>query len=355
MSKKLENISLDAIKASVKTQVREAINEEALASYTEAAKAAKEKGADSPFPPLVIFRDKETNTDWLGDGFHRRKALKAAGFEATEVEVKEGNEQDAFLYGVKANAEHGVRLTTADYVGILNTILDFPGNESLPNTDLAKLIGKSEFFVRKNRPAAKDDKSKRVVSKNGKKQKVDASAIGAGKGTGKKAAKKAAKATKKAPKKGNATPDADAAGKSKEKQDDKTDKSINRIVAAIDGKGFDGAKFREGVKSGAITVSAADLRVWSESSDARILAAAPLVLNQKWTPRQAYAFLDVVVSTKTRIEHLVNATVSAQGKAVLENLEDVAGFKVLIIPDTYEITRNYQEGTFNVAPKKAAK
>lgn len=350
MSKALvQSIALELLNASVKTQVREQISEEAVKNYTEVAKEAKSKGADSPFPDLVAFKD-EAGKLWLSDGFHRKKALKAAGFTETKVEIHTGNEQDAFLYGLSQNSKHGVRLTTADYKHALEKVLSFPGNETLSNVELGKLIGKSEFFVRQNRPAAKDDKSKRQVNKGGKKITVDASGIGTGKGGGKKG-KNAAKKAEKAANSEGAPQTPDQKSDASAKRDDALDRAITKIANQVSSVGFDALKFKNSIADGSLPVSSADLRKWSETSDARIKQIAPLVINLRWTVGKAIAFIDKVVDSETKIDHLVNLTVVAQGKPVVEVVNDVAGFKVVIVPGDFDTVRNLQDGSVTITPK----
>jgi hypothetical protein len=73
---------------------------------------AEEMLGGATFPPVVVFFD---GTDyWLGDGFHRHAAAKKIERATIAAEVREGTARDAVLYGVGANATHGLRRTQAD-------------------------------------------------------------------------------------------------------------------------------------------------------------------------------------------------------------------------------------------------
>jgi hypothetical protein len=64
------------------------------------------------FPPVIVFFD-GTNV-WLADGFHRVEAARKAGRTMIDAEVRHGNARDAILFGVGANATHGLPRTQAD-------------------------------------------------------------------------------------------------------------------------------------------------------------------------------------------------------------------------------------------------
>lgn len=64
------------------------------------------------FPPVVAFYDGADY--WLGDGFHRVEAARKIESETIVADVRQGTARDAVLYGVGANASHGLRRTHAD-------------------------------------------------------------------------------------------------------------------------------------------------------------------------------------------------------------------------------------------------
>lgn len=87
-------------------QMRVEMRPETVADY------ADDMLAGATFPPVVVYFD---GTDhWLADGFHRIEAARKIGHETIEAEIKEGSARDAILYGIGANASHGLRRSQAD-------------------------------------------------------------------------------------------------------------------------------------------------------------------------------------------------------------------------------------------------
>jgi hypothetical protein len=76
------------------------------------------------FPPVVVFHD--GSDFWLGDGFHRVEAKRKIGHETIDAEIKEGSARDAILYGIGANAAHGLRRTQADKRRAVERLLKDP-------------------------------------------------------------------------------------------------------------------------------------------------------------------------------------------------------------------------------------
>src|SRR5262249_47223100 len=76
------------------------------------------------FPPVVVFYD---GADfWLGEGYHRVAAARKIGHDTITAEIKEGSSRDAILYGVGANATHGLRRTQADKRRAVEKLLKDP-------------------------------------------------------------------------------------------------------------------------------------------------------------------------------------------------------------------------------------
>lgn len=88
------------------TQPRAQLYSEVVAEYVE----DMEKGAE--FPPVTVFFDGKEY--WLADGFHRVQAKEATGAKEIKADVHLGENRDAVLYAVGANASHGLRRTNAD-------------------------------------------------------------------------------------------------------------------------------------------------------------------------------------------------------------------------------------------------
>src|SRR5579872_887678 len=94
---KIKEIVVDA-----GTQTRFALNPEIVAEYAEAMKRGDK------FPPVIVFGN------ILADGFHRVAAAKQAGLKDIAADVRKGTKTDALKFALKANVDHGARLTNAD-------------------------------------------------------------------------------------------------------------------------------------------------------------------------------------------------------------------------------------------------
>ena len=98
-------ISLDRIKDGG-AQMREEMKPDTVREY------ADEMADGATFPPVIVFYDA---TDyWLADGYHRVDAARKIDRDEIDADVREGNQRDAILHGVGANAAHGLRRTQAD-------------------------------------------------------------------------------------------------------------------------------------------------------------------------------------------------------------------------------------------------
>jgi hypothetical protein len=76
------------------------------------------------FPPIIIFHD---GCDfWLAEGFHRVEAARKINRETIVAEIKQGTARDAILYGIGANATHGLRRTQADKRRAVERLLQDP-------------------------------------------------------------------------------------------------------------------------------------------------------------------------------------------------------------------------------------
>lgn len=103
----MTEVPLSLIRQDPDLQLREAgIDPAVVADYAEAMDAGAE------FPPVIVFFDGQGY--WPGDGFHRIKATKNLGRETINADVRDGGKREAMLLAVGANANHGLRRTTAD-------------------------------------------------------------------------------------------------------------------------------------------------------------------------------------------------------------------------------------------------
>ena len=114
---RVETIPLSSIKDGG-AQMRVEMRIETVHDYAEDML----KGA--VFPPIVVFFD---GTDyWLGDGYHRVEAARKIERESIDAEIRQGTQRDAILYGISANATHGLRRTQADKRRAVERLLTDP-------------------------------------------------------------------------------------------------------------------------------------------------------------------------------------------------------------------------------------
>jgi len=76
------------------------------------------------FPPVVVFYD--GSDYWLGEGYHRVEATRKISRETIVAEIRQGTARDAILYGIGANATHGLRRTQADKRRAVERLLKDP-------------------------------------------------------------------------------------------------------------------------------------------------------------------------------------------------------------------------------------
>ncbi len=82
---------------------------------------ANDLTAGSKFPPVVVFKYGEDYQ--LADGVHRHLAHQKAGLDVIDVEIRIGDQRDAILHAVGANATHGKRRSNADKRKAAETLL----------------------------------------------------------------------------------------------------------------------------------------------------------------------------------------------------------------------------------------
>jgi hypothetical protein len=102
----LRSLLLSKIISSPTLMMRVQIDEATVQSYAELM-------LDGVlFPPPVVFWD---GTQFiLADGFHRCEAARHAGFAELLCDVRKGNQREALLFAVGANATHGLPRTDED-------------------------------------------------------------------------------------------------------------------------------------------------------------------------------------------------------------------------------------------------
>jgi uncharacterized ParB-like nuclease family protein len=117
MSGRIEQIPVGSIKDGG-AQMRVEMRPETISDYADDMR----KGAT--FPPIVVYFD---GTDyWLADGYHRVQASRKVDRETIEAKVLEGTARDAILFGIGANATHGLQRTQADKRRAVERLLQDP-------------------------------------------------------------------------------------------------------------------------------------------------------------------------------------------------------------------------------------
>lgn len=300
-------VKLEDLVFSNKVQAREKLNSEAVADYTDRAKVALEKGADSPFPALKAVR--RNGEILVFSGFTRGKALKNAGYTETDVEIADNDaitDGALFELAIAANQEHGARLTTADKLHNLQRVVKFPEYANLSDNALQHVVGASTWFIAKHRPVASAG-SKRVSKKG---HTINTSNIGKGKGKAAKAAENLAENNEfdaDLPATGAAAPKAKAT-------DDLVARAQSRIQNVLNGhNGFKGKEIEAALANGTLALSGSDLKQWADQSESRIKRIAPLIINGGFKPSKAIKLLDQPIETGTKVDHLINSSLAFGG------------------------------------------
>ena len=134
-----QTVMIENIRADESTQSREGIYSGIVEEYAERIDAGEE------FPPLVVFYDGASY--WLADGFHRLLAYRKLGRKDVICEVREGTKRDAILYGVGANANHGVRRSNADKRRAVMMLLEDSEWSKWSNAEIARRCNVSDMLV----------------------------------------------------------------------------------------------------------------------------------------------------------------------------------------------------------------
>lgn len=136
------------------TQARAGLDPATVAEYVEAMRdlCYVQNGLDR-IPPIVVFHDGASY--WLADGFHRLAAYKELQQQASpappsaiRAEVRQGTRRDAVLYAAGANADHGLRRTTADKERAVLALLEDEEWSQWSGREIARRCRVSHDFVR---------------------------------------------------------------------------------------------------------------------------------------------------------------------------------------------------------------
>ena len=156
-------IAINTIRRDGGTQMRVAINEEAVVAYAERMEFG------DVFPEVIVFYDGASH--WLADGFHRvaaRERLSAMcvaerhPWSFVEAQVISGDRNDAIAFAIKANRNNGLRRTNADKHMAVRAALAHPKMRGMSDRDIASEVGVSHEMVRSCRQVSTVDTSSSV-------------------------------------------------------------------------------------------------------------------------------------------------------------------------------------------------
>lgn len=138
-----QNIPIELIRLDGGTTTRAGIVQDVVAEYAEAL----HEGA--VFPPVTLFDDGKDL--WLADGHHRVRAYKAEGCTEVPADVKSGTRRDAKLFGVSANATHGIRRSREDVRRAILCLLEDEEWSAWSDNEIARRTASSPTTVGKIR------------------------------------------------------------------------------------------------------------------------------------------------------------------------------------------------------------
>ncbi len=134
------------IRIDLGTQVRLALDEEAIDDYTSAMKRGDQ------FPPIHVFYNEKEDEYILVDGFHRYFAhQKALPGELITVKCQEGDLESARWAAIGANKHNSVRRTNADKKRAVEWALIHACGVKMSNRQIAAHVGVDEVTVRRTR------------------------------------------------------------------------------------------------------------------------------------------------------------------------------------------------------------
>ena len=166
-----EKLAIDEIEATAATQVRVKIDKGMVDQYTEDFK----NGAS--FPPLDVFREKNSERTILADGFHRHRAAINAGREMIGCNVHEGGLHEALVFALGTNFDHGFRRSNADKRHAVEMALKDPElSQLLPKeiADVCRVTKRTvERIINEQLSADDDENDSQTATKSQKKKKAE--------------------------------------------------------------------------------------------------------------------------------------------------------------------------------------
>jgi uncharacterized ParB-like nuclease family protein len=141
VARKPEYLAMSLVRTDGGTQARVGINTAVVEEYAE----AQRQGAK--LPPVVLYHEKDGDSYWLADGFHRFHANRLNGHDEILAIVRDGTRRDAVLHAVGANADHGLRRTNEDKKVAVMMLLEDAEWGTWSDNKLAKVSGVSPTTV----------------------------------------------------------------------------------------------------------------------------------------------------------------------------------------------------------------
>ena len=162
------------------TQPRGRLDDDVVERYAEAMVAGLWDFNKSSAPITAFFSSERSKTYWLADGFHRVAAAKHAGLEWVEVDIRQGNQRDAILYSVGANAMHGLPRSNDDKRRAVSRLLEDPEWSQWSDREIARRCSVTHPFVSKLRESLEIVTSEKRIytTKHGTVATMDTTAIG---------------------------------------------------------------------------------------------------------------------------------------------------------------------------------
>ena len=142
LKNKNESIEIRRIDRKGSTQVRQAMDKQAIADYAD---AVREDGA-AALPPIDVFTTNK-ETFYLADGWHRVAGYEAADENYIPARVHQGGSREAILHAVGANQRNGLRRTNADKRSAVTILLEDEEWSGWSDNAIAERCGVSHTFV----------------------------------------------------------------------------------------------------------------------------------------------------------------------------------------------------------------
>ena len=136
---KRAKIKVASINMKGNTQPRVTMDRKTIEEYQE----EMEEGVEFP-APKVFYDGKEY---WLGDGFHRMRAITQIGLVDIQADVTKGDRRDAQLFAAGANHDHGLRRKPEDKRKAALTLLTDKEWKTKSNAMIAEHCHVSAPFV----------------------------------------------------------------------------------------------------------------------------------------------------------------------------------------------------------------